>query len=124
MKKSTFLIITGIAILGCAYFESSPTYGSEAIRTAELSGNVDFTAPKQKTIVLPSNYNIVDENDVLRVSEASGDSIYLQVVEDIDYIINLNDRTEVSDPRTGEIIYSEEWDSKSGLAKAILKDNE
>ena len=41
------------------------------------------------------------------------------------YIITLTpEKITVSDPETGKIILTEKYDSKSNLAKAILKDNE
>lgn len=41
------------------------------------------------------------------------------------YIITLNsDSLQVIDPETGKTILAEKYDSKSSLAKAILKDNE
>ena len=88
MQKNTFysLLFCGL-LTGCAVIEASPTYGDEAVRSAELQQET----PQQETA----------------------------------YIIRLNnDSLKVIDPETGKTILTENYDSKSTLAKAILKDNE
>ena len=45
--------------------------------------------------------------------------------KEADYIITLTPETiTVSDPENGKVILTENYDSKSRLVKAILKDNE
>ena len=95
MKTKHIFIITGVlSVIGCAYFESSPTYSSEAIRRAELGVEQQITTDYE------------DDPETA-------------------YIITLNnDSISVIDPNTGKTILIEKYDSKSALAKAILKDNE
>lgn len=90
--KKTFYIITGIALIGCMYFESSPVYSSKAIREAELTGTPATTSQGEPETA---------------------------------YNITLNpDSISVIDPTTGETIYKEAGNAKSGLSEAIRKDNE
>lgn len=95
MKKSTFLIITSLALLGCAYFEATPDMNSQAITEAQ-------------------ERNVIEAYD-----HSGGDSTYepYHVVLDDEIIV-------IVDAMNGKAIHSERWDSGSELAKAILKDNE
>lgn len=87
--NKTFYIIAGIALTGCIYFECSPTYSSEAVRSAEISPD------------------------------------YADDPETEAYHIRLyDDSIQVIDPTTGETIYKEAGNAKSGLSEAIIKDNE
>ena len=90
MKKNTFYSILFVAMLtGCAIIESSPTYSSEAVRSAEIAPDyTDDTEPEAYHITL------------------------------------FNDSIQVIDPTTGQEIYKEAGNAKSGLSEAILKDNE
>lgn len=87
--KKLFYIIAAIAVAGCIYFETSPTYSSEAVRAAELS----------------PDYADDPETEPY-------------------YITLLNDSIQVIDPTTGETIYKEAGNAKTGLSEAIIKDNE
>lgn len=95
MKKSTFLIITSLALFGFAYFEASPEMNTQAITEAQ-------------------ERNVIEMYD-----RSGGDSSYepYHVVLDDEIIV-------IVDAMSGEAIHSERWDSGSELAKAILKDNE
>ena len=95
MKKNTFYSILFVAMLtGCAVIESSDTYSSEAIRTAELGVEPQLTTDYEDD---PETAYIITLN---------------------------NDSISVIDPDTHKVILSEKYDSKSTLAQAILKDNE
>lgn len=97
MKKQTFYsVLFCLMLAGCAVIESSPTYSSQAIRTAELS---QLSETQQTTTY----------EDYPRAA----------------YIITLNnDSLQVMNPDTGKTILAEKYDSGSTLAQAILKDNE
>ena len=94
MKKNTFYSLFFVAMLtGCAVIESSPIYGSEAIRTAELgtSSETTQTATKDKN----PDYIIILDQDSLRVRKAD----------------------------TKEIIFVGSWEEKTQLNEAIFRDN-
>ena len=77
MKTKHIFIITGVlSVIGCTYFESSPTYSSEAIRRAEL-GTLSETTPKNKGLSLPEEINLSEDGDFLKVERVTKDSIYL-----------------------------------------------
>lgn len=77
MKKQTLFAVLFLALLtGCAVIESSPTYSSEAIRTAEL-GTLGETTPKNKGLSLPEEINLVESGDLLKVERVTKDSIFL-----------------------------------------------
>ena len=79
MKKSTFLIITAVALFGCAYFESSPTYSSEAIRTAELNGTTEISRELAKPV---QDYRVRLNNDFLTVYDPeTGKEIYTESLD-------------------------------------------
>ena len=59
--KHIFIIATVLGVVGCTYFESSPTYSSEAIRTAEL-GTLSETKQEEKPA-----YIITLNNDSISV---------------------------------------------------------
>ena len=77
MKTKHIFIITGVlSVIGCTYFESSPTYSSEAIRRAEL-GTLSETTPKNKGLSLPEEINLAEYGDLLKVERVTKDSIFL-----------------------------------------------
>ena len=77
MKTKHIFIITGVlSVIGCTYFESSPTYSSEAIRRAEL-GTLSETTPKNKGLSLPEEINLTESGDLLKVERVTKDSIFL-----------------------------------------------
>lgn len=91
--KHIFIIATVLSVVGCTYFESSPTYSSEAIRRAELgtSSETTQTAKKDKN----PDYIIILDQDSLRVRKAD----------------------------TKEIIFVGSWEEKTQLNEAIFRDN-
>ena len=93
MKKQTFAILFCALLTGCAFIESSPIYGSEAIREAELgtSSETTQTATKDKN----PDYIIILDQDSLRVRKAD----------------------------TKEIIFVGSWEEKTQLNEAIFRDN-
>ena len=56
--KHIFIITTVLSVIGCTYFESSPTYSSEAIRRAELGTLSETTQEKPAYIVTLNNDSI------------------------------------------------------------------
>lgn len=68
--SKTFYIIAGIALTGCIYFECSPTYSSEAIRSAEIS-------PDYADDTETEPYHITLHNDSIQVIDpTNGKVIY------------------------------------------------
>lgn len=64
-------------------------------------------------------------SEAIRRAELTGTSSETSQEEKPDYIIILNlDSISVIDPDTNEVILTENYDSKSTLAEAILKDNQ
>lgn len=64
MNAKSLIMIIALAAYGCAYFESSDTYSSEAVRQAELG-----TTPKR--LVSDVDYIISLKNDSIRVIDPS-----------------------------------------------------
>ena len=64
-------------------------------------------------------------SEAIRRAELQATLSETQQEEKPAYIITLNsDSLQVIDPETGKTILAEKYDSKSTLAKAVLKDNE
>ena len=76
MKKQTFAILFCALLTGCAFIESSPIYGSEAVRTAELDQEPKAKEPKKL--------------DIDYIISLNGDSI--KVIDPKTGIIVLNER--------------------------------
>ena len=64
MKTKHIFIITGVlSVAGCTYFESSPTYSSEAIRRAELGTPSETTQEEKPSYIITLNNDSISVID-------------------------------------------------------------
>ena len=81
MEKQTFYsVLFCLMLAGCAVIESSPTYSSEAIRKAELTGTLSETQqPKTADI---DYYVSIGQDSVIITDPATGATVYAQSFDD------------------------------------------
>lgn len=117
MKKQTFytLAIFASILTGCAIVEGSGSNSAEIEQAQQQSVNTIYTSATDSEIF----------DDLSKVNpNATPDEIEGLMNRKTAYEIILIDfKIYVIDPKTREIILTEDYDTGSELAEAILKDN-